>query len=125
MTVDRTATAADPAVLSVHFAAADAPRTSAAATSAPAPTGDAPTEQVQTIDMKHRTNSEILAELVRVTRAYPVEATPAEQEELRLLEEQRLRSRRDSQLSQQVRARVKREQELLEQARGDVASQPA
>ncbi|KAI6910687.1 hypothetical protein KC318_g541, partial [Hortaea werneckii] len=68
---------------------------------------------------------EILQDVIRMTKAFPVEPTPEEQEEMRLLEEQRVRSLRDSKLSQEVRARQKREQELLQQARGDVASQTA
>ncbi|KAK5110968.1 hypothetical protein LTR85_000678 [Meristemomyces frigidus] len=138
MTIDRTASADDPALMSVHFAPADAPQTSEdSATSAPTPvtstTQDsspssdtaAPTDRVQTIDMKHRTNSEILTELQRLTKAFPVEPTPEEREEIQMLEDHRVRSARDSKLSQEVRARQKREKELLEQARGDVASQAA
>jgi len=122
MTIDRSAPSSDPAVMSIHFASEDAAHTSDSATSSP---DQATTESVRTIDMKHRTNSEILQELVRMTKAFPVEATPEEREEIRLLEEHRARSMRDSKLSQEVRARQKREKELLEQARGDVASQAA
>lgn len=75
--------------------------------------------------MKNYTNSEILDALVQLTKAYPVEPTPDEREELAKLEEQRRRSEKDSKLSQEIRARMKREKELLEQARGDVASQAA
>ncbi|TKA32952.1 hypothetical protein B0A50_01178 [Salinomyces thailandicus] len=136
MTIDRTAESTDAAIMSIHFAPSESsPQTSDSATSSPAPvqstTGSttpsahAPTERVQTIDMKHRTDSEILQEVIRLTKAFPVEPTPEEQEEMRLLEEQRVRSTRDSKLSQEVRARQKREQELLEQARGDLASQPS
>ena len=75
--------------------------------------------------MKNYTNSEILDALVRLTKAYPVEPTPEEQEELAKLDEQRRRSDKDKKLSQEVRARVKREKELLQQARGDVAAQAA
>jgi large subunit ribosomal protein MRP49 len=72
--------------------------------------------------MKNRTNSDILEELVRVTNAYPVEPTPEDREEQRLLEEQRIRSLADSKLSQEVRAKQKRERDLLEQARGVMGS---
>jgi len=135
MTVDRTATAFDPAILSIHFAPADAQQTSDSATSSPAPTDSTtqdstpsdhdPTERVRTIDMTKRTNLEILQEFQRITKAYPIEPTAEEREELRSLEEHRMRSERDRNLSQEVRARQKREEELLEQARGDVASQAA
>lgn len=134
MTVDRTAKAEDESVMSIHFAqqgsADDDSPTSApnpvSSTTTTSTTADStPVGRVQTIDMKHRTNSEILQELIRVTKAYPIEATAEEQEEIRLLEEQRLRSQRDSAKSAEVRARVKREKELLEQARGDMAGQAA
>ena len=64
-----------------------------------------------------------MQELQRITRAQQVEATAEELEEMQSLEEQRMKSARDSKLSQEVRARQKREKELLEQARGDIASQ--
>ncbi|KAF2766038.1 hypothetical protein EJ03DRAFT_354280 [Teratosphaeria nubilosa] len=99
MTVDRSASSTDPATLSIHFA---------------------PDDRVQTIDMKNRSNSEILERLQQITKATVVEPTERDREELRALEEQTQRSARDSKLSQEVRARVKREAQLLEQARGDV-----
>ena len=68
--------------------------------------------------MKHRTPSEILEELVKLTSAYPIEATAEDKEEMRILEEQKVRSARDAKLSAEVRARTKREKESLEQARG-------
>ena len=82
-------------------------------------------EKVAEIDMKHRTNAEILTELVRITKAYPVEPTEAEKEELQELEEARLKGQRDRERQAEVRARIQREKALLEQARGDVAGQAA
>ncbi|KAK5110203.1 hypothetical protein LTR62_006199 [Meristemomyces frigidus] len=117
MTIDRTALREDPALMSIHFASAEALQTSAPDQIA--------TDSVQTIDMKHKSNSEILEELMKLTKARAVEPTVEENEEIRELEEQRVRSARDSVKSAEVRARVKREQELLEQARGDVAGQTA
>ena len=84
-----------------------------------------PTDRVETISMKFRSNSEILQELLRITKAVPVVPTLEERDELRLLEEQSVRSERDRKSSLEARARVKREKELLEQARGDVAAQLA
>ncbi|TKA83411.1 hypothetical protein B0A55_00343 [Friedmanniomyces simplex] len=131
MTIDRNARAEDPAVMSVHFTLPNPTPSSDSAASNPASldsttaTDASLTERVSTIDMKHRTSSEILDELVRMTKAQAVEATAAEREELRLLEEQRVRSVRDSAKSAEVKARVKREKQLLEQARGDMAAQAA
>lgn len=70
-------------------------------------------------------NLDILNELVRITRAQPVDPTPKELQEMRYLEEQTYRGEKDRRLSLEVRARVKREKELLEQARGELAAQPS
>ena len=121
MTIDRTPAAADPSVMSVHFAGS----TAATAPSSASSSQDAQPEEIRTIDMKNRTNSEILERLVAMTKAKAVEATAEERQELADLEEGRARSARDSKLSEEVRARQKRERELLEQARGDMAAQPA
>ena len=132
MSIDRTAAQTDPALLSVHYTNPDAVQSSSSATSAPAardsttknttPSDASPTERVETINMTHSNNTEILEAFVRLTKAYPVEPTAAEKEELATLEEQRVRSAAASKLSAEVRARQKREKELLEQARGDIAA---
>lgn len=110
MAVDRTETQEGPATMAVHFADEDA--------------GDGK-ERIETINMKNYNSSEILDALVKLTKAYPIEPTPEDREELAKLDEQRKKSEKDSQLSQQVRAKAKREAQLLEQARGDVAAQSA
>lgn len=75
--------------------------------------------------MTHSSSAEILEAFKGLTKGMPVEPTAEEREELRLLEEQRVRSARDAKVSAEVRARKRREEELLEQARGDVASASA
>lgn len=70
--------------------------------------------------MNNKSSAEILAEVVRLTNAVPVEATPEERETLARLEEQRQKSERDGALSKEVRERKKREADLLAQARGDL-----
>jgi large subunit ribosomal protein MRP49 len=132
MSIDRTALQTDPALLSVHYTNPDAVQSSSSATSAPAardsttknttPSEAASTERVETINMTHSNNTEILEAFVRLTKAYPIEPTAEEKEELASLEEQRIRSAAASKLSAEVRARQKREKELLEQARGDMAA---
>jgi large subunit ribosomal protein MRP49 len=110
MAVDRTETQDGPATMAVHFAEENASEAK---------------ERIETINMKSFTSSEILDALVRLTKAYPIEPTPEDREELAKLDEQQKRSERDSKLSQEVRAKAKREAQLLEQARGDVAAQSA
>ena len=115
MTVDNSAEQADPATMSIYYANN--------ADNVQSESESSENQRVEKINMKGYTNSEILDAFVKVTKAFPVEPTPEDQEELQKLEEQRKRSEEDSKLSQQVRAKVKREQELLRQARGDLASQ--
>lgn len=124
ITIDRSAHANDPATLSIHYGSADTRPTSDLSTAqdSDAPDSDS-TETIKTIEMKNRTNSEILAELQRVTEAYPVEPTPEDLEEMRQLEEQRIRSQADSKLAKQVKAKQLREKRMLEQARGEIAAQ--
>ena len=138
MTVDqlKVQTPETEAIMSVHFTSSDPSHmTSDSATASPAPVESTttsttpsehdPVERVETIDMKHKSESQILDELIRMTGAIQLEPTEAEKDELRLLEEQRVRSERDSKAAAEKRAKVKREQQLLEQARGDIAAQAA
>lgn len=132
MTIDRTATATDPATMTIFFAPKDASKTStsptgsAAATSSTsgdkAPSDYTPAERVETIGMTMRTPEEILADLIKLTKATVVEPTQQELDDLRTLEEARVRGEKDSKLSLEVRQRKKREEALLAQARGDMAS---
>lgn len=118
------------AVMSISFAQPPTTESSpsnpaTAPTANPTSSSSSPAERTETINLLNLTSSEILRELVRLTNAYPVEPTPEEQQELRLLEEQRLRGERDRRGSLEVRARVKRERMLLEQARGEMATEAA
>jgi len=72
--------------------------------------------------MKHRHESEILLQLMELTKAIPVVPTPEEEQELQHLEEENKNSERDAQRSAEVNERRRREAALLDQARGDVAS---
>jgi large subunit ribosomal protein MRP49 len=138
MTVDQIQKTQNPdteATLSIHFTSPTAKQTSSSATSSPAstdsttththPSDHDPTERVETIDVKYRTNSEILQELIRVTNAHPIAPTAEEKEEMQVLEEQAVRSERDRTMLAEHRARVKREKELFEQGRNDLAAQTA
>ncbi|TKA69293.1 hypothetical protein B0A49_03114 [Cryomyces minteri] len=132
MTVDRTQTQSGLATLTIFFTQ---PTTSSDSTTPlPAPTsstsGDtapsasyAPTERTVSINMKHRTDAEILTQFMEATKATVVEATPEELEEMRELEEQGARSQRDSARSMEVNKQRKREADMLAQARGYIAAQ--
>lgn len=130
MTLDRTALQTDQALMTVFFSNPE--DVSSSPTSSPAPTtstsGDkapseyAPSERTETINMTNRTQENILSDLLAITKARQVEATDEEMETLRTLEEQRVRSARDSKIGLELRAKKKREEALLAQARGEVAS---
>ena len=70
--------------------------------------------------MKHRTDAQILQELMEVTKAVEVQATPEDEATLRDLEEQRVRSEKDRELMAAVTRERKAEEARLKQARGEV-----
>ncbi|THW88025.1 hypothetical protein D6D15_06271 [Aureobasidium pullulans] len=127
MTLDRTAPQTDPALMTIFFADPEASPTSGAAPTTSTsgdkePSNYAPSSRTETIDMTGRLPENILADLMNLTNARQIEATKEELDTLRSLEEQRIRSERDSKLSLEVREKKKREEALLAQARGDMAS---
>lgn len=68
--------------------------------------------------MKDRPESEILDQLLALTRARIVRATPEETRQIQEMEEQNARSDRDAVLMAEVNAKKRREEEIMRQARG-------
>jgi large subunit ribosomal protein MRP49 len=131
MTVNRTTNQTGPALMTVHFTSPEAaatikPEISSTTTkqtsTGPVPESKAgpPTERTEVINMKHRQDSEILEQLLKLTKAKVVRATAEEQREIQEMEEQNARSERDATMMAEVNATKKREAEILEQARGEV-----
>ncbi|KAI9820650.1 MAG: hypothetical protein M1827_005019 [Pycnora praestabilis] len=128
MTVNRTQDQTGPATLTVFFAP---PPASTSPTASPTPTSSTststtpsdyvPHDRSQTINMKNRHESEILSQLIAVTKAMPIEATPREQEELREMEEVSRRAERDRRVSATANEKSRRREAMLAQARGEVA----
>ncbi|KAH9220959.1 50S ribosomal protein-like protein Mrp49 [Leptodontidium sp. 2 PMI_412] len=110
MTVNRTNDQSGPALLTIHFT-----NPSAAATKA----GSAATERTEVINMKHRPESEILDQLLAITRARVVKPTAEESRQIQEIEDQNARSERDSVMMAEVNAKRKREEAIMIQARGD------
>lgn len=133
MTVDRSAPQTEPASMTIFFS--DASDATSSPTSAPVPTSSTtaskapsdytPALRTESIEMTHRTQQNILSDLIKITGAKTVEPTPEELDTLRGLEEQRVKGARDSKLSLEHREKKKREEEILAQARGDVAASEA
>jgi large subunit ribosomal protein MRP49 len=132
MTINRTTDQKGPATMTIHFAGptiaeSTPPAVSSTTTTqtSPAPVAKsipmAPIERTATIDMKHRHESQILAQFLAITKAVPIEPTEEELEQIRELEEQQRLSEQDSKRSQAVNEKRKRAEAMLAQARGEVA----
>ncbi|KAL6717462.1 hypothetical protein ACLMJK_005377 [Lecanora helva] len=128
MTVNRTEDQQGPATLTVFFA----PASKSSATSSPAPSSStdpstpssnhAPAERIESIDMKHKHESEILSQLLELTRGQPYEITPEERIELREVEDYKRSSTRDREAQAKLNEVRRQEQALLDQARASTAS---
>ncbi|KAK3172932.1 hypothetical protein OEA41_006258 [Lepraria neglecta] len=125
MTVNRTDDQEGPATLTIHFAP---PSKSTSPTASPAPASSTdpstppsdhnPSRRVETIDMKHKQDSEILSRLLELTKATPYEASPDELVELREVDDNKMRSDRDKKAQMRLNQIRKQEEVLLAQARG-------
>ena len=110
MTVHRTTNQSGPATMTIFL--------STEGLVSVTPTTDFMTnEKVTTIDMKHRHESEILKDLLKITQAQVVDATPEEELQLQQLEEQRRQSEIDRERSKQNLEKRRQEARLLAQAR--------
>lgn len=77
-----------------------------------------PSNRVETVDMKHKREGEILSRLLEVTGAKQYETTPEEYAELREIEDFRRSSQRDREAQARLNEVKKQEKALLDQARG-------
>ncbi|KAL8753950.1 MAG: hypothetical protein Q9199_004691 [Rusavskia elegans] len=129
MSVNRTQNQTGPATLTVFFAS---PSDLASNTSSPAPSssttqdtptsGHAPFERTVTIEMKHRHESEILSELLNLTKASPVEPSREEEAELEKLAEEERQGGLDRARNAAYTEQKRQEKALLDQARGAVGA---
>jgi large subunit ribosomal protein MRP49 len=129
MTVNRTQNQEGPALMSVHYttqspAATTDPTISTTASKQTPPVagselGSAMT-QIKTINMKHRSESEILDELMKLTEARAVKATVEDMRQIRELEEQNRQSELEAVKSAELNAEKKRQKAILDQARGEM-----
>ncbi|KAL8983138.1 MAG: hypothetical protein Q9205_002541 [Flavoplaca limonia] len=126
MSVNRTQNQTGPATLTVFFAAPSHSASNASAT-APLPSvitqdtptpGHAPFERTVTIEMKHRHESEILSELLSLTKASPVEPLPEDKAELEKLAEEERQAGLDRARNAAYTEQKRQDKALLDQARG-------
>lgn len=127
MTVNRSQDQAGPATLTIFYASSHDPATATSPSATMASvtrnnpiSSDTPFERTETIDMKHRHESQILAELIGLTKARPVVATPKEAEELQKLADEEKCGALDRARNAVYLERKRQEKALLDQARGAI-----
>jgi len=127
MTVTRTQDQEGPALMTIQFttpeeAAAITPEISSPAdkvdSTAPITQGQAVsiTNRVETINMKHRVDSEILNELLKLTNARVIKAKPEELREIAELERLEAEAERDQAEQEKIYAKQRRERAMLKAA---------
>lgn len=128
MTVNRSKDQHGPAILTVFFApplrlasATTSPASSSSTTFNTAPSEHAPFDRMETIDMKHIRDSEIMSSLMTLTNATPVNPTPEDRAELEEMREDSEIRRQDAVIGTRYREKVREEKALLDQARGAFA----
>jgi len=119
MTINRTTDQEGPALMTVHFTE---PTPTSSSTPAPDSRTSDPPVRIETINMKHRHESEILSQLMTLTKAKPVKPTAEELRQIQELEEHRAQSERDSKRMHEVNEKRKQTEAMLAQARGELAA---
>lgn len=117
MTISRTTNTADPATMSIFFSSVPESGASSSSSSDGQVQNTAVNERLQTINMKHKHESDILKELLQITEAVEVKATEKELEMMRDIEEQRKKSDEDREFDKVVQEKKRQETQLLDQAR--------
>jgi large subunit ribosomal protein MRP49 len=127
MTVDRTLDQSAPAIMTLFYApqpstesATSAPTPLSSTTRTSTPSDHQPFDRTDTIDMQHKTDTQILQEFMNKTKAMEVPPTP-EDEQIRMeLEEQNLKSEKDRALMATVNKKKRDEEERIKQAKGEL-----
>ena len=113
MTVTRSKDQAGPATMTVFFAS---DTSSAAAINA----SSGVNERAEVIEMKHKPETEILNDIMQLTRAVKVEPTEEEVMEMQAIKEENEKAQRDRIRMQGLREEQLKERRLLEQAKQSV-----
>lgn len=83
--------------------------------------GHRPSNRVETIDMKHKHENEILSRLLELTNGIPYEITPEERAELEEVKDYQKNREKDRVRQERLNERRREEKRLLDQARGNTA----
>ncbi|KZF19978.1 50S ribosomal protein-like protein Mrp49 [Xylona heveae TC161] len=127
MTINRTHNQSGSATMTIFFADSSkdgSPPTAATSTTTSGlPSDHIPFDRTETVEMKHRHESQILSELVKLTKARKIEATAEEKEQLKQVQEDRRQSEKSSQRAAVINAQRKQKEEMLRQARAAAEAQ--
>ena len=116
MTVNRNTDQQGPATLTIFFASP---------VDSVSPADSSVNERTEVLDMKHKHESEILSQLMKITGAEQVAPTEEEELELRQIEEENAKSEKTRRMMAAVVEERRREAELLAQAKASVAGTEA
>ncbi|KAI4097470.1 MAG: hypothetical protein L6R37_006799 [Teloschistes peruensis] len=130
MTVNRSQDQAGPATLTIFYASPHDSSTSSPSSAAPSSSSTSitstsdhtPFERAETIGMKHRHESQILSDLLNLTKATPIVASPEEVAELQALADEKKRSEADRARNAAYTEQKRQEKALLDQARGAIGA---
>lgn len=104
--------------MSIHYASPETASTTTTASKQQPPTPVPTSTRVEQINMKHRTESEILDQLLKLTEARTVKATADELREIAEIEEANRKAEANALKAAQLNEVKKREKMLLQQASG-------
>jgi large subunit ribosomal protein MRP49 len=131
MSITRTENQEGPALMTIHLTTKTLPLNTVQPTfptaeilspTTPAAATPPLTGSIATINMKHRSESEILTQLISITKAVPTHPSQDELDQMRELEQQRNLSEKDSQRSHAVNEKRRRRDAMLAQAQSGVAA---
>ncbi|KAL8655198.1 MAG: hypothetical protein Q9210_001027 [Variospora velana] len=127
ITINRSIDQAGPASLTIFYASPKDPDTAASSSTPSSPamqskltSNHTSFERTETINMKHKHEWDVLSELMDLTKATPVAATPGEATELQQLANEEKRSAADRARNAAYTEQRRQEKALLDQARGAV-----
>lgn len=128
MTIDRTNVEDGPATLTVYFGLSSSPTSQTSSSSLTlnstpinATEESAIYDRTEVIDMKHMRDSEILSQLMQVTKAVQILPKPEDEAELQKLNEEKEKSKQDSLINSRHLESKRKNKDLLAMARGVMA----
>lgn len=127
MTINRSTNQAGPPMLSIFFASDGEPCSASVNPSTLTSTAErlSLTDRVETFDMTHQHQLDILQQVMILTSAVDIQPTGDEILEMRQIEEDNVKSKQDRIRMQNVFEARKREKALLQQARGNLGNAAA